>query len=221
MKLLLTSGGLRNDSMKGELLRLAGKPAEELSVAFIPTAANVETEDKTWLVNDLVAFNKLQPKLFDIVDIAALSREVWQPRLEAADILVFGGGHTSYLMQQIMQSGLVDILPKLLESKVYVGISAGSMVTAPTLLPPGAQLFFYPDETGNYHEEQGLEFVDFYVRAHLNSPHFPKVTEENLQRLAQEFPHAIYAIDDQTAVSVVDGNIKIISEGQYKVYNQR
>ena len=221
MKLLLTSGGITNQSMRDELFALAGKSASELSIAFIPTAANVETEDKTWLVKDFVAFESLQLKLFDIVDIAALSRDLWQSRLEAVDVLVFGGGHTSYLMQKIRQSGLADILPKLLESRVYVGISAGSMVTAPTLLPPGAQLFFYPDETGKHNEEKGLGFVDFCVRPHLNSPHFPKVINENLEQLAKEFPEPIYAIDDQTAISFVNGDIKIITEGEYKVYNQR
>lgn len=206
--------------MKEELFRLAGKQAKELSVAFIPTAANGEAEDKTWLVNDFVAFKNLQPKLFDIVDIAALPRDLWQPRLEAADILVFGGGHTSYLMQQIRQSGLAEVLPKLLESRVYVGISAGSMVTAPALLPPGIQLLYYPDETGNFHEEHGLGFVDFNVRPHLNSPDFPKVRDENLQQLAKQVSEVMYAIDDQTAISVADGNIKIISGGEYKIYNQ-
>ena len=221
MKLLLTSGGITNQSMVNELLALVGKPAEELSIAFIPTAANVEEDDKSWLINDLVNFKNLKPKMLDIVDISAVSKDIWQPRLEAADVLVFGGGNTFHLMQHTRTSGLAELLPELLKTRVYVGISAGSMIAAPSLLPPGTQLLYYPDEVGEYHEEKGLGFVDFYVRPHLNAPHFPKVRDENLQQLAKQVPETIYAIDDETAISVVDRKVKVITEGEYKIYNEK
>lgn len=207
--------------MVNELFALAEKSAEELSIAFIPTAANVEEGDKGWLVDDLVILKNLKPKLLDVVDFSAVPRDIWQPRLEAADVFVFGGGNTFHLMYHIRKSGLAELLPELLKTRVYVGISAGSMVAARTLLPPATQLLYYPDEVGDYHEENGLGFVDFYVRPHLNSPHFPKVRDEYLQELAKQVPETVYAIDDQTAISVVDGQMKIISEGEYKIYNKK
>ena len=165
-------------------------------------------------------FRKLNFASFDIVDISAVSKNIWLPSFENADILVFGGGNTFHLMQHIRESGLAELLPELLKTRVYVGISAGSMVTAPTLLPPATQLFYYPDEVGEYHEENGLGFVDFYVRPHLNSPHFSKVINKNLQQLAKEVPETIYAIDDDTAIKVVDKKISsIVSEGEWKKFN--
>ena len=218
MKLLLTSGGITNQSMKDELLRLAEKPAEELVIAFIPTAANTEKGDKGWLVNDLVTLKNLNPKALDIVDFSALPRDIWQPRLEAADGLVFGGGDTFRLMHHLKKSGLAELLPGFLKMRVYVGISAGSIVTGPNF-SVGQALGLYYEEIGEYGEEDGLGFVDFHIRPHLNSPDFPKVRDEYLRELAKEIPETIYAIDDETAISVADEKVKIISEGGYKVYN--
>jgi len=124
MKLLLTSGGLTNNSIKKALRELAGKPFNSLKLAFIPTAANVEDGDKKWFLHDLNNFSKQKFKSFDIVDFSAVPQEVWQPRFEQADILVFGGGNTFHLMYWLRKSGLEDLLPKLLRTKVYVGISA-------------------------------------------------------------------------------------------------
>lgn len=96
MKLLLTSGGMKNKSIANALRELLGKPFEESSLAFIPTAADVKSNDKSWLVTDLYKFHQLGFKTFDIVDIAALPFEIFMPHLEAADVIVFGGGHTYF-----------------------------------------------------------------------------------------------------------------------------
>ena len=53
MKLLLTSGGITNKSIADALFELVGKKPEDTALVFIPTAANVETGDKSWFINDL------------------------------------------------------------------------------------------------------------------------------------------------------------------------
>lgn len=219
MKLLLTSGGITNQSMKNELFSLAGKQPEELSIAFIPTAANVEEGDKGWFVNDLVILKNFKPKILDIVDFSAVPRDIWQPRLEDADVLIFGGGNTFHLMYHLKKSGLAELLPRLLATRTYVGISAGSIVATHKLSVTQAQRL-YSEEIGEYEGEDGLGFVNFHIRPHLNSPHFPKVRDEYLQQLAKEILETIYAIDDDTAISVVDGKMKVVTEGEYKIYNQ-
>ncbi len=54
MKLLLTSGGITNESIARVLFDLVGKTASEISIAFIPTAMNVGSGDKNWFINDLI-----------------------------------------------------------------------------------------------------------------------------------------------------------------------
>jgi dipeptidase E len=98
MKLLLTSAGITNKSIADALLDLAGKPFEETSVAFVPTASNVEKGDKGWLIDNLVQLQRLNFKQIDIVDISAVPENIWKPRLEEADILFFGGGNTYCLL---------------------------------------------------------------------------------------------------------------------------
>jgi dipeptidase E len=219
MKLLLTSNGLSNPSIANALFALVGKPASEISLAVIPTAMNVETGGKGWFIDDLNNFQKQQFKSIDIVDISALPKNVWLPRLENADVLFFMGGNTSHLLHWMNKSGLADILPELLQTKVYAGISAGAMVINPTLALSSKNEKMYYAETFGYTNEQALGLVDFYIRPHLHSRHFPRVNKESLTQIAQEFPAKIYALDDMSAVTVVDGKIDVVSEGEFLVFN--
>ena len=128
MRLLLTSGGLTNETLRYAVSSFSTKP---IRIAFIPTAANVKEGEKSWLINDFVNCQKLGP--VDIIDIAAIDKKLWLPRLEYATVIVMGGGSSSYLLEQIKKSGLQQELPALLEKRLYVGISAGSIVACKTL----------------------------------------------------------------------------------------
>lgn len=218
MKLLLTSSGNTNKSIEKALLELLGKPFKEANLTFIPTSANIEKGDKTWLVNDMNNFRVLGFAVLDVVDISAVPKEIWLPSFETADILVFGGGNVVYLLEWIKKSGLKDYLPKFLKTKVYVGISAGSMVTAKNISLSRSGILYY-EQTGKLKNTRGLGFVDFEIRPHLNSPWFPKVRLEYLEKLATETSNTFYAIDDNTAIKVVDNNVTVISEGEWKKFN--
>lgn len=218
MKLLLTSSGITNKSIEKALLELLGKPFNKSHLTFVPTAANVEEGNKTWLVNDINNFRKLGFSSFDVIDISAVSKDIWLPSFENADILVFGGGNVKYLLEWMKKSGLQEILPKLLKTKVYVGISAGSMVTAKNISLSSAGILYY-EQTGNLENTEGLGFVDFEICPHLNSEGFPKVRVDYLQRLAKEKQNTFYAIDDNTALKIIDDKVELISEGEWKKFN--
>lgn len=218
MKLLLTSEGLTNDSIKNALKELTEKPFDQLRLTFIPTAANVEDNDKNWLINDMSSCQELGLKSIDIVDISALDKEIFRPRLERADILLFGGGNTFHLLYWIKKSGLEEILPDLLKTRVYVGISAGSMVVTPTLALDSQSIELY-EEKNELKDEEALHYVNFHIRPHLNSPFFPKVTRENIAKIVEKVTDTIYALDDNSAVQVINGKAKIISEGEWIKFN--
>ncbi len=217
MKLLLTSAGIKNQSMINALESLLGKSLAESKLVFIPTAKNMATGDKRWFITDLYKCVELGFKEVDIADIAYVPKEIWLPQLENADVILVGGGNTSYLMQQVKKSGLDKVLPDLLKSRVYVGISAGSMIASPNLKEEEMQVLFgdpiVPDNTN-----EGLSFVDFLVVPHLNSPFFP-ITLESVAEAVKDINLPLYAIDDDTAIKVVDGNIEVISEGKWKKFN--
>lgn len=218
MKLLLTSAGISNNSIKNSFLNLLGKKPEEASLVFIPTASNIEKGDKAWLIKDFVNFEKLNFKNFSIVDISAVDRSIWYPQIQEADVLVFGGGNTFYLMEWVEKSGLKDELLELLKTKVYVGISAGSMILSPDLMLNTLQKL-YKEDLDRIENMKGVSFVDFYILPHYMSSPSSIRTKENIPEAVKEIKNKIYALDDNSALEIVDNNIKIISEGNFLEIN--
>lgn len=215
MKLLLTSAGLSNKSIVGALEKFLDKPAKGVRIAFIPTAANIEEGDKSWLIEDMNNCVKAGFEV-DIVDISALSKSLWLPRLEAAEVLFFGGGNTFHLMYWMKESGLTEVLPQLLQSRIYVGISAGSCITGSTIYNSVQNLF---GEKYEIEVKEGLDLVNFQTIPHLNSPYFETIRSENLEKASRELKETIYALDDNSAI-IVNGNIlEVVSEGEWYKYN--
>ncbi len=210
MKLMLTSSGITNPSLAKALKTLV---KEDLKIAFIPTAANNKGGDKDWLINDLANCRKIGE--VDIVDISALKKNDWLSRLKWANVIFLGGGDTVYLMDWIVKSGLVEELPSLLKTRVYAGISAGSIVLNKKL--SASREFLYGDETKD--SPKGLGYVDFYVRPHLNSAHYPKLRDEFLKELAPKFDGDLYALDDNSAIILNEGKIEVVSEGKWIKYS--
>lgn len=212
MKLLLTSNGLCNKSLAQIVKKSVKKP---IKIAFIPTASNLINEDKNWLVNDLCNCVKLGS--VDVVDISAIPKSSWLPRLKKANVIVVGGGDTAYLREKMASSGFDKDIPKLLKSKLYVGISAGSIVTNKTLLASSENLYNVGERKS---VAKGLGLVNFYIRPHLNSPDFPKVRDKNLKKIVKKIDRDLYALDDNSGVLVVNGKIKVISEGKWILYKK-
>lgn len=218
MKFLLTSGGITNTTLARAVLDMLGRAAEEIKLAFVPTAANVEAGDKSWLIDDLVNFKKQGYASVDIVDIAAIPKDVWLPRLEAANVWCFGGGNEQYLARIFRESGLRELLPNLLKNRLYIGISAGSMAAGKFLPLELLEVVYEEEELKSIdreHLEPSLGLVDVYIIPHLNSPYFPRTREHILSSIKNKLYGNLYALDDQCALKVQNGNIEVIGGGQY------
>ena len=218
MKLLLTSSGNTNKSIEKALQELLGKPFSTANIVFIPTAANVEDDTSGWLEKDINNFKKLGFSAMDVVDIASETKEVWKEVLDNADILVFGGGNEKYLIEKIREVGLDKLLSEYLKTKIYVGISAGSMITTKKISLNDTGQFYYED-FGRKEKVDGLGYVDFEIRPHLNSEYFTQVRLDVLEKIAPQIKHPFYAIDDNTAIKVVGDDISVVTEGEWKLFN--
>ncbi len=218
MKFLLTSAGITNKSIAKAVTDLVGKPASEISVLFIPTAANTVEGDKGWLVDNLTEFKSQNYKSVDILDIASASEKVWRSRMEVADLICFGGGNEQYLAKVIRETGIDRTLPELLKTRVYMGISAGSMV-AGQFLSHDLMKVVYPEEV---FEELStpLAYVNCLFIPHLNSEYFTQVRKDVLEKYKADFAFPLYACDDDSALKVIDGKIEIVSEGECVVLNK-
>lgn len=230
MKLLLTSNGLSNATISDALEELVGKPRKETKIAFIPTAAFCEDdsqhESKVWLIEDLYRVNEFAG-FVDIVSLADLSPQEILQRLEYVDVIFVGGGNTFYLSYWLEKSGLFDALPQLLETRVYAGISAGSMIATKSIRTASQAIknpdMFYDElfgELGPKGRSAGRSagFADFVLRPHLNQVRFDGDRDEIFKGIATEVKAPLYAIDDQSAIKVLDGNVEVVSEGEWKIF---
>ncbi len=216
MKLLLTSAGLRNDAIKDALVSLVGKPLSETKVLFVTTAANTGSDDKRWLVEDMNRFIEAGVGVIDILDFAGLPLEVILPHFERADVICVGGGDERYLARMFEAHNFAKLLPEWLKFKVYMGISAGSMVLGQYLVPAlGAQIFLEED-FGNT-EGEGLDLVPFAYIPHLNSSFF-SLRKERLEGMKDKFTIPVYATDDETALMIVEGQITKVGHGEFIRY---
>lgn len=223
MKLLLTSGGVTNESIRAALIGMLRKPLAECRALFIPTAQWGHPACSPESVFDGIAGRSadrpglcaLGWKSVGVLELTALPtipRERWVPWVRDADVLLVDGGDAAYLCHWMRESGLVDLLPTLPDT-VWVGISAGSMVMTPRI---GAEFLEWNPDGG----DKTLGLVEFSIFPHLNYPGWSHNTTEAARRWATKIPGPAYAIDDQTAISVVDGTVDVISNGYWEPLNQ-
>jgi len=231
MKLLLTSAGITNDSIRKALVDLLGKPIAQSKALCVPTAIYASPGGNGYAWRELKELGELGWQEFGVLELTALpssTEAYWLPALEAADVIIVGGGNTGYLSYWMHESGLAEKLPELLKNKVYMGISAGGVMVTHSLNISHEQL----ENTGIYYDDEydeaaplnagshwTLKLVDFVIRPHLNADYFPAATLENMEKWAAKIDVPLYAFDDQTAIKVVDGKVEVISEGEWKKFS--
>jgi len=225
MKLLLTSGGVRNPSIRDALVGLLGKPIEECSALFVPTGVYPFPggAGMAWKAISGQAASPLCElgwKSLGVLELTALPtirEENWAPLVRETDALLVWGGDVLYLTHWMRRSGLAALLPSLTET-VYVGVSAGSIALTPYNCDAEFDLQFVPPGSDMGQEAgRALGLVDFTLYPHLDHPEMPDTALANIEKWASGIPVPTYAIDDQTAIKVVDGEVEVISEGRWKL----
>ncbi|MEU8168856.1 Type 1 glutamine amidotransferase-like domain-containing protein [Micromonospora sp. NPDC049004] len=227
MKFLLTSSGICNPSIADALVDLLGKPIAESTALFIPTAVYPFPggAERAWKAIDgpaAIPLSQLGWKSLGILELTALPtirEENWVPAVRQADALLVWGGDVLYLTHWLRQSGLADLLPSLSDT-VYVGVSAGSIAVTPYNCDAEFDLDFVPDGSDMAHgADRALGLVDFTLYPHLNHPEMEDTELSSIEKWASGIPVPTYAIDDNTAIKVVDGTVDVISEGDWKLIN--
>ncbi len=217
MKFLLTSAGIKNTSIRNTLVDLLGKPIAESSALCIPTAVYAMPGGAVhaWRFFSGTATTpmcELGWKSMGVLELTALpsiDKELWVPMVRETDVLLVNGGDTLYLCYWMRQSGLADLLPSLRQT-VYVGLSAGSVVMTPHI---GADFVHWKPPTGG---DETLGLVPFSIFPHLDHESMPEHSMANAEKWAAGMSVPGYAIDDQTALKVIDGAVEVVSEGHWK-----
>ena len=215
MKLLLTSGGVTNASIESALVELLGKPIADSHALCVPTAQWGHPLCGPASVRGLIAADPRFRHLtglgwasLGVLELTALptvGADRWVPWVREADALLVDGGDATYLCHWMRESGLAELLPSLADT-VWVGVSAGSMVMAPWI---GECFVEWPSAP----DDSGLGVVDFSIFPHLGA--FPQNSPADAERWAAGIDGPAYAIDEQTAITVVDGRAEVVSEGDW------
>lgn len=217
MKLLLTSGGVTNPTIHAALVELLGKPVEQSKALAIPTAQWGHPMCSPVSAQGFVAgeggssmtgLGWQSVGLLELTALPHIDRERWLPWVQEADVLLVDGGDATFLHHWLRESGLADVLPSFTD-KVWVGVSAGSMVMTPRI----GELFV---EWSGAPDDRTLGVVDFAIFPHLDYPGFDENTMEWAERWASTIGLPSYAIDDQTALRVVNGEVDVLSEGNWR-----
>ena len=220
MKFLLTSAGIKNASIHDALLQLLGKPIAESDALCIPTALYghpMAGPRQAWRFisgqeprSPMVGLGWKSLGVLELTALPSLDKERWVPMIRETDVLLVDGGDAAYLCHWMRASGLADLLESLRET-VWVGVSAGSMVMTPRI---GEDFTQWRPPTGDV---STLGFVDFSICPHLAREGMPGNSMAEAERWAADISVPAYAIDDETAIKVVDGAIDVVSEGYWKL----
>ena len=223
MKLLLTSAGIKNASIRDALVELIGKPIAEADALCIPTAGYghpMGSPGGAWRFisghEPRCPMTELGWKSVGVLELTALpsiGEPRWIPWVRAADVLLVNGGDALYLCHWMRESGLAALLPSL-DDLVWVGLSAGSMVMTPRVGEEFVET--KPPITG---DDRALGIVDFSIFPHVDHPALPENTMAAAEKWAAAIGGPAYAIDDDTAIRVVDGVVDVVSEGTWKRFD--
>ena len=244
IKLLLTSSGISNKSIRDALEQLLGKPISESNALFVPTGVYPFPggPNYAWwpiagkMKGALVDLGWKTMGLFELTALPSIKEDIWVSSFQDADALLVWGGDPLYLAYWFEQSGLTEVLTSLNKDLVYVGVSAGSMavnaVFGETESNPRAgsgtpltmeNVVFTTGEgeiTKALLTGKGAGLTDFAVIPHYNNPGFPEACGLNAEKWAAKIPAAVYAIDEQTAIKVVAGKVEVVSEGEWKFFSK-
>lgn len=221
MKLLLTSAGIKNATLRDALVDLLGKPIAEANALCIPTAGYGHPHGSPGGAWRFIAGTAFTPMcelgwkslgLLELTALPSIGRERWVRWVREADALLVNGGDAVYLGHWMRQSGLADLLPSL-DRIVWAGLSAGSMVMAPRV--GDAFVEAKPSITG---DDRTLGVVDFAIFPHLDHPDMPENSMTQAEAWAAGIGGPAYAIDDQTAITVHDGKTEVVSEGHWRFF---
>lgn len=214
------ASGLRNESLRDALRDMLGKPFGSANVAFVPTASVAEPGDHGWFVTDMNRLHGLGWRQFDVVELNGLPRRTVLDRLLRADVIYVEGGNQYHLARSITGNNLAEGFLEALESRVYVGVSAGSMVFSRNLTEHSADVIGDAADLhvlGTTTLEPPFGLFDWCLKPHLYSPDFPERDDAWADQIAERADFPVYFIDDETAVRVRDDTVDVVSEGRWRL----
>lgn len=199
MKLFLTSSCI-SENLREPFIQFLRKSPEQIKLYFIPTATDIE-ENKFYTCKSLDDFSAIgiNPIWYSL---RFKTKQQILIELADADVIWIGGGNTFYLLDVMRKTGAMEIIGDLVRNKgvMYGGTSAGTIISTPSIEIAGWGID--ADLNGvKIADVNALNFVDFFTQVHYN----PIAHKAMLLSKVGDMP--IYAIPDDAAVQIIDGEI--------------
>ena len=176
-------------------------------VLFIPTAGNVE-EYRGYIDEALQTFADLGFQV-EILDISACDRETAQAKIFQSKLLYISGGNTFYLLQELQKKQLMYLIKEqIADGMVYVGESAGAIITAKDI--DYNKLMDDKSVAEELSNTEGLNEVDFYVLPHLGEEPFVESAQDTLDTYSDQLN--LLSLNNRQAVLVEGEEVKVLED---------
>ena len=172
------------------------------TVTFIPTASIVE-KVVFYVASGKKALEKLGLKV-DILEISTAESEEINTKLRNNDFIYVTGGNTFFLLQELKRTGADKILTEEVNAgKVYIGESAGAMITSPNV--EYATAMDSVKKAPNLENFDALGLVPFYTVPHYTNSPFQKVAQKIVDTYSSVLP--LSPISNHEALLVRDDQV--------------
>ena len=188
-KLFLTSDGFTNNKIGQRFLELLDDEVSKIRVLFIPTASRYEDE--------LQYVKKSEDELISLgiskenitwLDVDSLENV---GKLENYDVVYVCGGNTFFLMKKMIDTGLDKKLIDIINlGKLYVGVSAGSIIAGPDISIAGP----FDENDCNLQSMTGLKLTE-----KVTSPHYQAKEKQIIDDFKNKLPYEVIELCDGQA----------------------
>ncbi len=203
-RMILASCGFRTPETVHKCIEFVGKPAKEISFGIINEAYVPYHLPHDWVIDDLISIHdnfsnniELIPFTLDIAEI--------KNRLADKDVIFVIGGSTAYLKTIFDRTGFSKILPELLEEKVYVGSSAGSMIIGHC--PTKETLLKTSGDDDDFSVTEYLGLLPIEIIPHIHGKFTLPAAENQIVPESTRQKYTVYGLSDDAAVIIDDGKI--------------
>jgi len=216
--MLLTSNGPRDGAVRDAMLDLLGRPTADARLVVVIDAILPFGGDNSTFLGHLTELRALGWAEFDILSLLATPRHVAEERLRAADVILGYGGSNLWLAHAWTSTGLDAVLRELLETTLYVGWSAGSMIfsraqaAAVVALDDDELEVFGLDGTA-----PAVPLFDWFVLGHLGADYLPHQTDAWAAETATRLGVETWFLDDDSALVIRDPDAEpeVVSSGRW------
>ena len=196
MKLLLTSDGMSTGKIRKEFLKLLDKPAAENKVLIMHTVR--DKSQIKYVKKSIKQFILAGIKKGNIHEVN-ISKNVHSNKFGDFDIFLSMGGNTYYILDRVKKTGFDKYIKNFVKkNKIYVGISAGSIIVHKTIEIAGWGKDRDINEIG-LRDLKGLNITNIAI-----FPHFKEKRKKEINLFKKTSPYPIVELKDGQALLIND-----------------